>query len=99
MKKASVSSVRDNLSAYLDLVRAGEAVLITNRGRPIARLVPLDVGASESIEARRRELERRGVLERAEAPHEPDVLRTLPPIPSVEGDLLGALLHDRDECR
>ncbi|MBA2667461.1 MAG: type II toxin-antitoxin system prevent-host-death family antitoxin, partial [Trueperaceae bacterium] len=46
MKKASVSSVKNNLSSYLDLVRAGEAVLITDRGRPIARLVPLDAAAS-----------------------------------------------------
>ncbi|MBA2665650.1 MAG: type II toxin-antitoxin system prevent-host-death family antitoxin [Trueperaceae bacterium] len=94
-----MSSVKNNLSSYLDLVRAGEAVLITDRGRPIARLVPLDAAASESIEARRIELERRGVLNRAEAPHDPEILRHLPPIPSVDGDLLVALLHDREEDR
>jgi prevent-host-death family protein len=99
MKKASVSSVKNNLSAYLDLVRAGETVLITDRGRPIARLVPLDAGTSESIEARRLELERRGVLMRADAPRDEDVLRDLPPMPTVDGDLLVALLHDREEGR
>jgi len=40
MKKASVSQLKTSLSAYLLGVKNGEEVLVTERGRPIARLVP-----------------------------------------------------------
>jgi prevent-host-death family protein len=38
MKKASVSSLKNNLSAYLRTVRAGHPVVIYDREVPIARL-------------------------------------------------------------
>lgn len=41
MKKASLTQVRDHLSALVDQVRAGETILITERGRPVARLEPV----------------------------------------------------------
>lgn len=39
---AGVREVKNNLSAYLDRVRDGEEVVITNRGRPVARLTSVD---------------------------------------------------------
>jgi prevent-host-death family protein len=36
MKSASISTLKNNLSAYLDLVREGETVVITDRGRRAA---------------------------------------------------------------
>lgn len=39
-KVTSVTTLKASLSAYLSLVKAGEEVLVTERGRPIARLVP-----------------------------------------------------------
>ena len=38
MEKASVSNLKNNLSAYLRKVRAGHAVVICDREVPIARL-------------------------------------------------------------
>jgi antitoxin (DNA-binding transcriptional repressor) of toxin-antitoxin stability system len=38
MEKATVSRLKDNLSAYLRKVRAGHAVVIYDRDVPIARL-------------------------------------------------------------
>jgi prevent-host-death family protein len=38
MEKASVSKLKDNLSAYLRKVRAGHPVIIYDRDVPIARL-------------------------------------------------------------
>lgn len=38
MEKATVSKLKDNLSAYLRKVRAGHAVVIYDRDVPIARL-------------------------------------------------------------
>lgn len=40
MAEAGVRGLRDNLSRYLDRVRAGEELTVTDRGRVVARLVP-----------------------------------------------------------
>ena len=40
MRTAGVREARQNLSALLDEVRMGREVVITERGRPVARLVP-----------------------------------------------------------
>ncbi len=41
MAEAGVRELRDHLSRYLELVKAGEELTVTDRGRPIARLVPV----------------------------------------------------------
>lgn len=40
-----VRDLRDNLSRYLDLVRAGTNISITDHGRPIAAIVPMQFSA------------------------------------------------------
>jgi len=42
MRKAGVREARQNLSALLDEVKKGHEVLITEHGRPVAKLVPAD---------------------------------------------------------
>ena len=42
MRSAGVREARQNLSALLDEVRKGREVVITERGRPVAKLVPPD---------------------------------------------------------
>lgn len=37
-----VRELKNNLSRYLEGVRQGGEVLVTDRGRPVARLVPVD---------------------------------------------------------
>lgn len=37
-----VRELRNNLSRYLDKVREGEQLVVTDRGRPIARIVPAE---------------------------------------------------------
>ncbi len=41
VRTAGVSELKTSLSAYLRKVKAGEDVLITERGRPVARLSPI----------------------------------------------------------
>jgi prevent-host-death family protein len=62
MKVASVSEAKNTLSALLDLVRAGETVVIVDRGTPVARLEA--VPASEDLGARLARLERSGLVRR-----------------------------------
>jgi prevent-host-death family protein len=42
MRTAGVREARQNLSALLDEVKKGREVLITEHGRPVAKLVPPD---------------------------------------------------------
>jgi prevent-host-death family protein len=39
MKKAGIREARQNLSALIEDVKKGREILITDRGRPVARLV------------------------------------------------------------
>jgi prevent-host-death family protein len=41
MKRAAVSTLKATLSACLAKVKAGDEVLVVERGKPIAKLVPL----------------------------------------------------------
>lgn len=47
----SVRELKNNLSAYLRRVQAGEAVHITLRGKRIARLLPEPAGVRQESEA------------------------------------------------
>ena len=40
VKTAGIRQARQHLSAILDEVRKGREVLLTDRGRPVARIVP-----------------------------------------------------------
>ncbi|TVR34499.1 MAG: type II toxin-antitoxin system prevent-host-death family antitoxin [Nitriliruptor sp.] len=39
--EAGIRDLRDHLSRYLERVQAGEELTVTDRGRPVARLVPV----------------------------------------------------------
>ncbi len=62
MKTASISQAKNRLSAYVDMVRRGESILITDRGRPVARLAPLEPGTREHADAQLAELARLGII-------------------------------------
>lgn len=40
--EAGIRDLRNHLSQYLDRVRGGEEIVVTDRGEAVARLVPLD---------------------------------------------------------
>ena len=50
MKTAAVSELRARLGEFLRQVKAGNEVLITDRGKPVARLIPIS-GASAGKES------------------------------------------------
>lgn len=61
MRSAAISRLKASLSEYIDVVKAGEEVLVTDRGKPVARIVP--VGAARSaLPERLRKLEAAGLL-------------------------------------
>jgi prevent-host-death family protein len=48
MRSASISQAKDGLSSLVDRVKAGEVVLITDRGVPVARLEPIATSIDNS---------------------------------------------------
>ncbi len=94
MKKvAKVSELKASLSKYLARVKAGEEVVVTERGKAIAKIVPMPLEDDAEME-RLRELERRGLITMGTG-RIPDEFfeRELPQDP--EGSVLKALLEER----
>ena len=50
MKSATVRELRNNYADLLKRVKAGEEILITQRGEPVARLVPEKPPASREVD-------------------------------------------------
>ena len=50
MKTANVSQLKSRLSSYLDAVQEGEEIVVRDRDRPIARIVPLTVRGGDDFE-------------------------------------------------
>lgn len=92
-----VADLKAHLSAYLDQVRSGQELLVTDHGRPVARLVP--VRAADALhDARTQRLLRAGALAAAGAPV-PDALLQAPPARKRVAGVLDALLQERAEGR
>jgi prevent-host-death family protein len=60
MKTVTVSKLKACLSEYLRSVKAGEEVLVTERGRPIAKLTP--AASSEMLPDQLVEMEKQGFI-------------------------------------
>ena len=94
MNTATVTEAKNGLSALLDRVKAGDEVIITEHGRPIARVVP--IVRAEDPEGRLARLERAGVIRRAGAQAMDDLLAVPPPEPAAGMDVVALLLAERD---
>jgi prevent-host-death family protein len=96
MQTAGVAELKAKLSSYLERVKAGEEVIVTERGRAIARVVPLARGGPTPAEYE--EMARAGIIrppERRGLP--PDFWDNVPEDP--DGLVLKALLAEREENR
>jgi len=99
MKTATISETKNNLSALLDRVRAGETVLILDRETPVARLEPVRPGKDGGPDVRLGRLEREGKVRRGTGVPSPAILRSLPVRPRSGADVLKVLLEEREEGR
>ncbi|MGH8899492.1 MAG: type II toxin-antitoxin system Phd/YefM family antitoxin [Egibacteraceae bacterium] len=89
MKTIGIRELRQQASMYLRLVERGETVQVTDRGRPVALLVP--VPRSDPLD----ELAATGRLDRARG----DLLDLGPPLPPrpdapLPSEALAAARHD-----
>lgn len=91
-RTTSVVELKARLSEHLRLVKAGHEVIVTERGVPVARILPLD--DSERRSTRRFRLTRSGVL-KAGRGKLVAALKRAPAGPSVDASVVGAVLDER----
>jgi prevent-host-death family protein len=72
MKTATVTQVKNGLSALLDEVKGGTTVLITDRGVPVARIEP--VHAPDDPSGRMERLVRAGIVRPGDGSLPPEIL-------------------------
>ena len=84
--------MKARLSEYLSRVRAGDEVLITEHGRPVARVVPVSSASAELAELERDGLVRAGTMELPKG-----FLDS--PRPKAAASVTDALIEERREGR
>lgn len=97
MKSAAVSEIKASLSRYLRRVKGGEEVVITERGKPIAKIVPIPV-REEQEEQRLRRMETEGLV-RLGSGKLPRRFWARPRPKDPEASVRRALLEERREGR
>jgi prevent-host-death family protein len=97
MKTAAVSELKALLSKYLMKVKAGEEVIVTDRGKPIAKIVPIK-RTDMDIPAHLQTLERAGLV-RIGKNTLPPGFWNLPRPKDGKGTALRNLLQEREEGR
>jgi antitoxin (DNA-binding transcriptional repressor) of toxin-antitoxin stability system len=95
MEKATISQLKNQLSAYLAKVKAGSLVLIFDRDQPIAQLERVPPGCQGDDRLGR--LERAGIIRRGTGKIRPELLRQAAVKPTRS--LVEALLEERAEGR
>lgn len=96
MKCTDIKDLRSSLRENLEHVKAGESVIVTEKGKPIARIIPI-----ESEEERMARLVRTGVLRPPLRPLDESFwrLQTEPLAEDPEGLVLTELLRQRGSHR
>ena len=97
MKTAAVSKLKSSLSAYLQMVKAGEEILVCDRGKPIAKIAPLEPGDVE-IPAHLLALEQTGLVRIGRGKLPRNFWRQPRP-KDRKGLALHSLLREREEGR
>jgi prevent-host-death family protein len=83
-----IRELRSNLRAYLQRIRAGDDVIVTDRGTPVARLTPVERGQT-TLE----QLIEEGLVTPARLPKTPIDLESLPRLRS--GTLSDIVIEQR----
>ena len=99
MKTATITQAKNQLSALIDQVRHGDTVVITDRGRPVARLVSAVATTTEDPDGRIARLQRRGGIRPAAAPPPRRMIAKKFPRAARASGVLEALLDERRHGR
>lgn len=97
MKTATITEVKNGLSALIDQVRAGESILITDRGLAVARLEPVTTRPDPT--GRLRRLERAGIIRIGGAQPPIELLRRPAPRLPAGTSAVRAVIDERRSSR
>ncbi len=97
MKTTPVSELKATLSEQLARVKAGEEVVVTERGRPIAKIVPLS-NEPMGLSAHMSELARNGLIRLGTGKISKDIWKLPRPV-DKRGQASKALLDEREQGR
>jgi prevent-host-death family protein len=98
VKTASITEAKNKLSALIDLVRSGESVVIVERGRPVARLVPA-TAVDEDVDGRLARLERAGIVRIGRPGARVPLIGSKPPRTRQDASAVEALIDERRSGR
>ena len=97
MTSESISSAKNRLSALIKRVQGGEPVIITDRGVPVAELVPVRMGTG--VPAHILGLAQQGLVRLPEQAPDLGWLDLPRPSPTPGPSAVDLLLHERREGR
>jgi len=97
MKTATITEAKNGLSALIDRVKAGDSVVILDRGRPVARLEPVLDQADPG--GRLARLVRAGIVSVGSAAPPVDLIDRPGPAVKLGLSAVGAVLDERSEGR
>lgn len=93
MRSANIADLRNRLTQYLQEVRAGEEIIVRDRQRPIAKIVPFTVDDDDAEEAG---LVASGLMRKGTGEIPPSFWRARRPRVSLKS-AVAAVTADRDE--
>ncbi len=101
MQSYSIRDAKNRLSALLAMVRRGARIVITDRGLPVAVLMPPEDAGERAAAATARldELVRAGLVARRRVAAPRGLIAAPPVVPSRPVSAVDALLADRDDGR
>jgi prevent-host-death family protein len=94
MQTVNIADLKNNLSAWLEQVRNGEELIVKDRNRPIARLLPLS--PSDDLDAEEESLVAAGLMRLPIKEKSNDFLNQPAPEVSLEA-VRAAIRSERDE--
>jgi len=90
--RVGIRDAKMHLSKYIKMVQQGTEVVITDRGRPVGKIIPIHSGELPLSERLKR-LEDQGLIDPNDRK---DVIKIPPPIPVPDGIAQQILQEDRD---
>jgi prevent-host-death family protein len=102
MRTVTISRLKNELSAFLELAKRGETIVVLDRTVPVARIVSAVTSegkVEDEDEIRLRQLEAGGVIRRGDPAKIEHALKRRPVKLKSGADILEVLLKERDEAR
>ena len=96
MRTAAIAKLKAGLSGYIESVKAGEQIVVTDRGRPVALIVPIDPHITE--DARRSELLAKGLIRPSMGPLPAGFIKRAA-VPGLTPELVLQVLNEDREDR